>query len=122
MVHNGIQYGDMQLISEAYFIMKHTLGFEAQDLHDVFSEWNKGELNSYLIEVTAEISTKMDEDTGKPLIDLILDVAGQKTKYIKNQEPIWLLIFIFQLSQYVLLLIQQYLTYSKRLIHLQINS
>ncbi|WP_342504680.1 NADP-dependent phosphogluconate dehydrogenase [Sporosarcina sp. FSL K6-2383] len=78
MVHNGIEYGDMQLISEAYFIMKHTLGLEAQDLHDVFSEWNKGELDSYLIEVTADIFTKMDEDTGKPLIDLILDVAGQK--------------------------------------------
>ncbi|WP_421102477.1 NADP-dependent phosphogluconate dehydrogenase, partial [Sporosarcina psychrophila] len=78
MVHNGIEYGDMQLISEAYFIMKHALGLEAQELHEIFSEWNKGELDSYLIEITADIFTKMDEETGKPLIDQILDVAGQK--------------------------------------------
>ncbi|MBO0603767.1 NADP-dependent phosphogluconate dehydrogenase, partial [Sporosarcina sp. E16_3] len=78
MVHNGIEYGDMQLISEAYFIMKHALGLEAQELHEIFSEWNKGELDSYLIEITADIFTKMDEVTGKPLIDQILDVATQK--------------------------------------------
>lgn len=78
MVHNGIEYGDMQLISEAYFIMKHALGLTAQELHDIFSEWNKGELDSYLIEITADIFTKMDEETGKPLIDQILDVAEQK--------------------------------------------
>ena len=78
MVHNGIEYGDMQLISEAYFIMKHALGLEAQELHEIFSEWNKGELDSYLIEITADIFTKMDDETGKPLIDQILDVAGQK--------------------------------------------
>lgn len=78
MVHNGIEYGDMQLISEAYFIMKHALGLEAQELHEIFSEWNKGELDSYLIEITADIFTKIDEETGKPLIDQILDVAGQK--------------------------------------------
>ncbi|AMQ05545.1 NADP-dependent phosphogluconate dehydrogenase [Sporosarcina psychrophila] len=78
MVHNGIEYGDMQLISEAYFIMKHALGLDAQELHEIFSEWNKGELDSYLIEITADIFTKMDEETGKPLIDQILDVAGQK--------------------------------------------
>lgn len=78
MVHNGIEYGDMQLISEAYFIMKHALGLTAQELHTTFSEWNKGELDSYLIEITADIFTKMDEDTGQPLVDKILDVAGQK--------------------------------------------
>ncbi|KAB7706675.1 NADP-dependent phosphogluconate dehydrogenase [Bacillus aerolatus] len=78
MVHNGIEYGDMQLISEAYFIMKHVLGLQAQELHEVFSEWNKGELDSYLIEITADIFTKVDEDTGKPLVDVILDTAGQK--------------------------------------------
>jgi 6-phosphogluconate dehydrogenase len=78
MVHNGIEYGDMQLISEAYFIMKHVLGLEAQDLHEIFSEWNKGELNSYLIEITADIFTKMDELTGQPLIEQILDRAEQK--------------------------------------------
>ncbi len=78
MVHNGIEYGDMQLISEAYFIMKHVLGLDAQELHEVFAKWNKGELDSYLIEITADIFTKIDEETGKPLVDLILDTAGQK--------------------------------------------
>ncbi|MDQ0268172.1 NADP-dependent phosphogluconate dehydrogenase [Cytobacillus purgationiresistens] len=78
MVHNGIEYGDMQLISEAYFILKHVLGLEAEELHEIFAEWNKGELDSYLIEITADIFTKKDEDTGKPLVDVILDTAGQK--------------------------------------------
>ncbi|MED4205203.1 NADP-dependent phosphogluconate dehydrogenase [Neobacillus mesonae] len=78
MVHNGIEYGDMQLISEAYFIMKHLLGMEAHELHEVFAEWNKGELNSYLIEITADIFTKIDEETGQPLVEVILDKAGQK--------------------------------------------
>ncbi|MXQ55876.1 NADP-dependent phosphogluconate dehydrogenase [Shimazuella alba] len=78
MVHNGIEYGDMQLISEAYFLMKHVLGLEATELHQVFAEWNKGELDSYLIEITADIFTKTDEKTGKPLVDVILDKAGQK--------------------------------------------
>ncbi|MDY0404590.1 NADP-dependent phosphogluconate dehydrogenase [Virgibacillus sp. 179-BFC.A HS] len=78
MVHNGIEYGDMQLISEAYFIMKNVLGLDAQELHEVFAEWNKGELDSYLIEITADIFTKIDEETGKPLVDMILDTAGQK--------------------------------------------
>jgi len=77
-VHNGIEYGDMQLISEAYFIMKHVLGLEAKELHEVFAEWNKGELDSYLIEITADIFTKIDEETGKPLVDVILDTAAQK--------------------------------------------
>jgi 6-phosphogluconate dehydrogenase len=78
MVHNGIEYGDMQLISESYFILKHVLGLDADELHKVFAEWNKGELDSYLIEITADIFTKKDEETGKPLVDLILDTAGQK--------------------------------------------
>ncbi|WP_404348370.1 NADP-dependent phosphogluconate dehydrogenase [Sutcliffiella horikoshii] len=78
MVHNGIEYGDMQLISEAYFLLKNVLGLSAQELHEVFSEWNKGELDSYLIEITADIFTKVDEETGKPLVDVILDTAGQK--------------------------------------------
>ncbi|AVR00526.1 phosphogluconate dehydrogenase (NADP(+)-dependent, decarboxylating) [Oceanobacillus iheyensis] len=78
MVHNGIEYGDMQLISEAYFILKHVLGLEADELHEVFTEWNKGELDSYLIEITADIFTKNDEETGKPMVDVILDKAGQK--------------------------------------------
>lgn len=78
MVHNGIEYGDMQLISEAYFILKNVLGLSAQELHEVFAEWNKGELDSYLIEITADIFTKTDDETGKPLVDVILDTAGQK--------------------------------------------
>ncbi|WP_053364026.1 NADP-dependent phosphogluconate dehydrogenase [Bacillus sp. FJAT-27251] len=78
MVHNGIEYGDMQLISEAYFLLKNVLGLTAEELHKVFSEWNKGELDSYLIEITADIFTKVDDETGKPLVDLILDTAGQK--------------------------------------------
>ncbi|ARV43592.1 phosphogluconate dehydrogenase (NADP(+)-dependent, decarboxylating) [Bacillus subtilis] len=78
MVHNGIEYGDMQLISESYFILKQVLGLSANELHEVFAEWNKGELDSYLIEITADIFTKKDEETGKPLVDVILDKAGQK--------------------------------------------
>ncbi len=78
MVHNGIEYGDMQLIGEAYFILKNILGLTADELHKVFAQWNKGELNSYLIEITSDIFTKIDPETGKPLVDVILDKAGQK--------------------------------------------
>lgn len=78
MVHNGIEYGDMQLITEAYHIMKEYLGLSTDELHEVFKEWNKGELDSYLIEITADIFTKKDPETGKPLVDVILDTAGQK--------------------------------------------
>ncbi|SET19035.1 6-phosphogluconate dehydrogenase [Salinibacillus kushneri] len=78
MVHNGIEYGDMQLICEAYFFLKHTLQLSNEELHEIFSEWNQGELDSYLIEITADIFTKMDEETGKPLVDLVLDTAEQK--------------------------------------------
>lgn len=78
MVHNGIEYGDMQLISEAYYVLRELLGLTAEELHEVFSEWNKGELDSYLIEITADIFTKKDADTGKPMVDVILDRAGQK--------------------------------------------
>ena len=78
MVHNGIEYGDMQLIAESYFLLKHVLGLGADELHDVFADWNKGELDSYLIEITADIFTKKDDETGEPLVDRILDTAGQK--------------------------------------------
>ncbi|GGN62148.1 NADP-dependent phosphogluconate dehydrogenase [Oceanobacillus indicireducens] len=78
MVHNGIEYGDMQLIGEAYFILKHVLGMEADELSEVFAEWNKGELDSYLIEITADIFKKKDDETGKPLVEVIMDKAGQK--------------------------------------------
>ena len=78
MVHNGIEYGDMQMICEAYWILKNLLGLSAAELHEVFTEWNKGELNSYLIEITANIFAKTDPDTGKPVAEIILDTAGQK--------------------------------------------
>jgi len=78
MVHNGIEYGDMQLICEAYAILKDVLGLGAKALHSVFEDWNKGELNSYLIEITAKIFARTDPETGKPLVDVVLDKAGQK--------------------------------------------
>src|SRR5436853_2123788 len=78
MVHNGIEYGDMQLIAEAYDILRHTLGLEAAELADVFAKWNEGELNSFLIEITANIFRVKDDETGKPLVDLIVDRAEQK--------------------------------------------
>ncbi len=78
MVHNGIEYGDMQLIAEAYDLLKRTLGLSSQDFHDIFDEWNKAELSSFLIEITAKVFKKIDEETGKPLVDVILDKAGQK--------------------------------------------
>ena len=77
MIHNGIEYGDMQLICEAYHLLSAGLGLSAEELHEVFAEWNKGELDSYLIEITSEIFTKKDED-GAPMVDKILDAAGQK--------------------------------------------
>jgi len=78
MVHNGIEYGDMQMISEAYFLMKHLLGMTPDEMHLVFEEWNEGELDSYLIEITRDILAHVDEETGKPMVDVILDTAGQK--------------------------------------------
>jgi 6-phosphogluconate dehydrogenase len=77
MVHNGIEYGDMQLICEAYDLLRHGLQLSPDELHDVFAEWNKGELDSYLIEISRDIFAKKDED-GSPLVDKILDTAGQK--------------------------------------------
>jgi 6-phosphogluconate dehydrogenase len=78
MVHNGIEYGDMQLIAEAYDILKRIGGLSAAELHQVFAEWNKGELKSYLIEITADIFTKTHDETGQPLVEVILDEAQQK--------------------------------------------
>jgi len=78
MVHNGIEYGDMQLISEAYDLLSRGLGLGADELHAIFSRWNEGLLKSYLIEITADIFKTLDPDTGLPLVDLILDEAGQK--------------------------------------------
>lgn len=78
MVHNGIEYGDMQLICEAYFLMKNILGLNAKDLHEIFSEWNNGELDSYLIDITQDIFTKYDPITQQPMVDVILDSAGHK--------------------------------------------
>ncbi|MDN4601945.1 NADP-dependent phosphogluconate dehydrogenase [Paenibacillus sp. F6_3S_P_1C] len=78
MVHNGIEYGDMQLIGEAYHLLKDVLNVSVEELHAIFSEWNQGELDSYLIEITADIFSKYDPETGKPMVDVILDAAGQK--------------------------------------------
>jgi 6-phosphogluconate dehydrogenase len=78
MVHNGIEYGDMQLICEAYQLLKDVLGVDTKELHEIFADWNKGELDSYLIEITTDIFTKYDEETGKAMVDVILDSAGQK--------------------------------------------
>jgi 6-phosphogluconate dehydrogenase len=78
MVHNGIEYGDMQLIAEAYDILRNALGLEAAELADIFAKWNEGDLNSFLIEITAKIFKVNDPKTGRPLVDMILDEAGQK--------------------------------------------
>jgi len=77
MVHNGIEYGDMQLINEVYHIMKDVLGMSTDEMHEVFKEWNEGELDSYLVEITRDILAYKEED-GTPIIDKILDTAGQK--------------------------------------------
>ena len=78
MVHNGIEYGDMQIICEAYQIMKELLGMTADEMHDTFAEWNKGDLDSYLIEITRDIFTVRDPKTGDFMVDRILDTAGAK--------------------------------------------
>jgi 6-phosphogluconate dehydrogenase len=78
MVHNGIEYGDMQLIAESYAVLKHVLDLSNDELAKVYSQWNDGELDSYLIEITAKIFGKKDEKTGKDLVDVILDRAAQK--------------------------------------------
>ncbi len=78
MVHNGIEYGDMQLITEAYHLLSSVLGLSTDELHEIFTEWNKGELDSYLIEITADIFSKKDPETGQAMVDVILDSAGQK--------------------------------------------
>jgi 6-phosphogluconate dehydrogenase len=78
MVHNGIEYGDMQLIAEAYDVLRQALGIPAPELAAIFAEWNDGELNSYLIDITAQIFRRIDECTGRPLVDLVLDAAEQK--------------------------------------------
>lgn len=78
MVHNGIEYADMQLIAESYDLMRRGLGMEPGEIADVFAQWNTTELNSYLIEITAEVLRQKDEKTGKPLVDVIVDHAGMK--------------------------------------------
>jgi len=78
MVHNGIEYGDMQLIAEVYDLLYRGAGISNGDLAEIFADWNEHDLKSYLIEITAEILWRLDEETGKPLVDLILDEAAQK--------------------------------------------
>ncbi len=78
MVHNGIEYGDMQMICEAYFLMEKALGMTPEEMHRVFAEWNRGELNSYLVEITSKILARKDPETGDALVHVILDTAEQK--------------------------------------------
>lgn len=78
MVHNGIEYADMQLIAEAYDLLKHGLGASAEELAQIFADWNQGDLNSYLIEITAEVLSQIDEATGAAFVDVVLDQAEQK--------------------------------------------
>jgi 6-phosphogluconate dehydrogenase len=78
MVHNGIEYGDMQMICEAYDLMQNVLGLNPSEMGAIFSEWNKGDLDSFLIEITADILKQTDPETGKPFVDIVLDTAGQK--------------------------------------------
>ncbi len=78
MVHNGIEYADMQLIAESYALMKYLLGMSHQDIAQTFRRWNEGELSSYLIEITSDIFNKLDKETGEPLVEQILDTVGQK--------------------------------------------
>src|SRR5256714_6805959 len=78
MVHNGIEYADIQLIAEAYDLLSHALELGAEDLSRIFAEWNKSDLESYLIQITSEVLAKRDRATGRPLVDVILDEAAQK--------------------------------------------
>ena len=78
MVHNGIEYGDMQLICEAYWVLKNALGLGNEQIYDVFANWNRGELDSYLVEITRDIFSVRDPETGKSLVDFIMDTAGAK--------------------------------------------
>ena len=94
MVHNGIEYGDMQLIAESYDILRRRW-IICRRMAEVFKEWNQGELDSYLIEITADILTKKDPETGRPMVDVIMDTAGNKgtgkwasTKRIRLSVPL----------------------------------
>src|SRR5687768_15755661 len=78
MIHNGIEYGDMQLIAEVYDVLSRAAGLAAREIAGIFATWNEGELKSYLIEITARVLARVDADTGRPLVDLILDEAQQK--------------------------------------------
>lgn len=78
MVHNGIEYADMQVIGEAYHLLRYAAGLEPKEIAAVFREWNAGDLDSYLVEITAEVLDQVDQGTGKPLVDVIVDAAGQK--------------------------------------------
>ncbi len=78
MVHNGIEYGDMQLIAEAYDLLRKSLGLSAAEIAEIFAQWNQGPMESYLVEISAEMLTAIDPQTKKPMVDVILDKAGQK--------------------------------------------
>ncbi len=78
MVHNGIEYADMQLIAESYDVLRHLVGKEPAEIADIFREWNTGDLDSFLIEITAEVLGHVDAETGKPFVDVVADAAEQK--------------------------------------------
>src|SRR5678810_460497 len=78
MVHNGIEYGDMQMICEAYHLLRDVAGLNAEQMSGVFAEWNRGDLDSFLVEITADVLKQRDPETGKPFVDVVLDAAGQK--------------------------------------------
>lgn len=89
MVHNGIEYADMQMIAEAHSLLSDVLGLSAPEIGAIFEEWNRGELDSYLIEITAEILQKTDDETGQPMVDVILDTAGQKGRASGPRSRRW---------------------------------
>ena len=97
MIHNGIEYAMMQIISEAYHIMKLGMKMSNQEIHQTFMQWNKGKLNSYLIEITADIFKAKEVETGEFLIDLILDKAKQKELESGPHKAQWILVLQYQL-------------------------
>lgn len=90
MVHNGIEYGDMQLIAESYAVLKDVAGLTNDELGAVYTEWNQGELDSYLIEITSKIFGKKDDETGKHLVDVILDRAAQRAPASGRARTRWI--------------------------------
>jgi 6-phosphogluconate dehydrogenase len=98
MVHNGIEYAIMQLISEVYDILKRGVGLNNDELHEVFKNWNEGDMQSFLLEITADIFTHKDADTGQSMVDVILDKAGAKELENGPRRTRWILRYQYQQS------------------------